>query len=214
MRPIIILGAGGHARMVLEIIQLRQWSIAGIAAPVKPLEGAMSKIDWLGDDEQVYRQDPASVTLINAIGSVGNTLQRQKLYQQYKARGFSFVDAIHPTACVSPYQVELGEGIQLMPKAIINTNTVIGENVLINSGAIIEHDCKVGDHSHVASGAIICGGCNIGHGVHIGAGSTINQGINIGNGSVIASGAVVISDVTPHSLVAGVPATLKRAKAV
>lgn len=213
-RPIIIIGAGGQARMLLEIARLHHWQVSGIAAPTKPESTSMQDIPWLGGDEKVYQQDTTAVYLLNAIGSVGNTLLRRNVFEQYKARGFRFITAIHTSAYVSTYDVVLGEGTQIMPGAIVNTNTRVGDNVLINSAAIVEHDCQVGDHSHIASGAIVCGGCLIGQGVHIGAGATINQGIHIGDGSVIASGSVVITDVTPHSLMAGVPATLKRAQAV
>ncbi len=208
--PLIILGAGGHAHVVAELLLSEGYTRLGATDVEPPIQGEIaSDLIYLGDDHAVYTHSTDSVLLVNGVGSVGPTHTRHALYQRFINAGYRFVSACHPSAVVSP-SAQLGAGHQILATAVIATGAQLGNNVLINTRAVIEHDCTVGDHCHIASGAVVCGDCHIGTGVHIGAGATINQGIRIGTGAVIASGAAVIADVAPFTLLAGVPAQLKR----
>ena len=209
-RPVILLGTGGQASVLYEILINRQAPILGLAAPHKPSRTLFAAIPWLGDDNSVLQSPIDQVLLVNAVGSVGRIQQRRELFKKFKSRGYSFASVVHSSAIISALEIEVGEGLQVMAGAIINTCVRIEENVLINTRAVVEHDCRIGRHTHVASGAVLCGGCVVGEGVHIGAGAAINQGITIGDGAVIASGAVVTKNVTSYTLVAGVPAKTKR----
>jgi len=207
-RPAVILGAGGHAAVLLETLRLQQASLLGFAAP-QPGD-RLQGLDYLGDDAALRANHPPdSVTLINGLGSTGAIDHRARLYEEFVAAGYRFAPVIHPTAWLSP-SASHGDGLQILAGAVVNTGVVLGKNVLINSRAVVEHHGHVGDHSHVASGAVVCGDCHIGRRVHIGAGAVINQGIRIGDGTVVASGAVVIADVAAGQLVAGVPAQAKK----
>lgn len=208
--PVILLGAGGHARVLAEILLAQGNSLLGATDVHAPTSSSHTTgLVYLGGDTNVFTHDPDSVLLVNGVGSVGPVTARRALYQRFNEAGYRFASVCHATAVISP-SARLGEGVQILAAAVVATGAQLGDNVLINTRAVIEHDCTVGDHCHIASGAVVCGGCRIEADVHIGAGATVNQGIRIGTGAVIASGSVVIADVPPHTLVAGVPARHKR----
>ncbi|MBI5041515.1 MAG: acetyltransferase [Gammaproteobacteria bacterium] len=213
MLPLMLLGAGGHARVLAEILLGQGNTFLGITDIHAPTpdrsNGPWSTLPFLGDDHAVFEHSPDSLFLINGVGSVGPISARQALFLRFTVAGYRFASVCHPTAVISP-SAQLGAGHQILATAVVAAGAHLGNNVLVNTRAVIEHECRVDDHCHIATGAVVCGGCHIGTAVHIGAGATINQGIQIGAGAVIASGSAVIEDVPPHTLVAGVPARHKR----
>ncbi len=209
-RPIIIVGAGGHGRVLADTLRQLNSDILGVTDPLQPkLTGVFADIHYLGRDDVIRQYSASEVRLVNALGSVRNTQPRADIYLDFKADGYGFANVIHPSSQVLSHQPQ-GEGIQVLAGAIVNVDTLLGHNVLINTGVIVEHGCRIGPHTHIASGAIICGDCHIGDSVHIGAGSTVIQGIRIGDGAIIAAGSVVTRDIPSGTLVAGVPAEIKR----
>ncbi|WJW74591.1 acetyltransferase [Thiohalobacter sp. IOR34] len=208
--PLILLGAGGHARVLAELALGLGLKIRGIAAPTAPGDsGPFAGLAHLGNDEAVFGIPAAEIRLLNGLGSVGPVARRAALYRRFREAGYRFAGLVHPAAVVSPSAVP-GEGVLILAGAVVGTEAELDDNVLVNSRALLEHGCHIGPHSHLASGAVVCGDCQIGAEVHVGAGAVINQGRSIGNGAVIASGSVVTRDVEPWTLVAGVPATVIR----
>jgi UDP-perosamine 4-acetyltransferase len=206
---LIILGGGGHARVLADCLRMTGCRVLGFTAPRRGPDLAPG-IGWLGNDSVVDRHAPGSVELVNGLGSTGPTGQRAALFEQMAGAGYRFAGVQHPAAILSGLDVELGQGCQLLAGTLLGPGVRLGDNALINSRAVVEHDCRVGRHSHVATGAILCGGCDIGAGVHIGAGATLIQGITVGDGAIIAAGSVVTKDVESLTLVAGVPGRCKR----
>lgn len=204
----IILGGGGHARVLADALLQQDCSLEGYCAPGNQGE-LLPGLPYLGTDAHLLRQPAEDVILVNGVGSVGYSDLRRELFERYQLQGYRFLNVQHANATLAP-DVRQGDGCQFLPGSIVNTGTKLGNNVIVNSRALIEHDCRIGDHAHIASGAVICGGCSIGSDVHIGAGAVVIQGIQIGNGAIIAAGAVVIHNVEPLTLVAGVPAGTKR----
>lgn len=204
-QPVILLGGGGHARVLLDILHLRDIKIEGISLDDPVVE------EWygyrvIGDDEDVLNYYPADqVLLVNAVGSVGPATGRKALYEKFRKKGYRFASVIHPSAVIAS-DCSMGEGVQIMAGTIIQPGCRLGENVLINTKASVDHDVKVSDHVHVAVGATISGGVEIGEGAFIGAGSTIIQNRSIGAYSTVGAGAVVVRDVLEHATVMGVPA--------
>jgi len=207
---VILIGGGGHARILADSLRLGGRHVLGFTAPQIEPELAPG-ISWLGDDSALSDQDPAAVELANGLGSTGSTCARRQLFAAWCQRGFRFANICHPSAAVSELDVVLGEGCQLLAGSVVGPGVRLAANVLINSRAVVEHDCEIASHSHVATGAVLCGTCRVGEGVHIGAGACIIQGITIGSGAIIAAGSVVTRDVEPLTLIAGVPAVHKRA---
>lgn len=209
-RPVIMLGAGGHAKVLLDLLLSLRISIVGVTSLERPADAAFDAVPWLGQDDALRNHAPTDVLLVNAIGSVGDTTHRRQLFEGWRAAGYEFLALRHPISVVSDLDTHLGMGTQLLAGVFINAGARIGDNVIVNTRAVVEHDCDIGAHCHIATGAVLCGGVTLGAGVHVGAGSTIIQGISVGHGALIASGAVVTQNVEPLTLVAGVPARPKR----
>lgn len=207
MQQIVIIGGGGHSKVLIEIIKLSgQYEISGILDPKLKAGTSISGISLLGSDEmlnELYAKGVENACI--AVGSTKDNSKKRMLYEKVKHMGFSVPYLIHPKAIVSG-GIGISEGTQIMAGAIIQADSLIGENTIINTGSIIEHDCRIGRHAHICPGAVISGGCVVGDGAFVGAGATVIQGINIGNNAVIAAGAVVINDVPDSSIVRGVPA--------
>ena len=208
-KPVIILGGGGHAKVLADTLLQTGHKIIGFTDPDKQA-CLFNGIPHLGADASVLDHNPDHILLVNGLGSVGDNSARQALFSKFTAMSYRFARVTHPSAIVSQIDVETGQGCQILAGAVVNPGTRLGDNVLINSRAVVEHDCDIGHHVHISPGAVVCGNCRIGEGSHIGAGAVIIQGINIGHGTIIAAGSVVISNVESLTLVAGVPGKMKR----
>lgn len=209
-RPVILLGAGGHAKVLFDVLRLLRIEVLGCAAPQAPSDSDLAHLRWLGDDAAIAAYPPERVSLVNAVGSTGDTRARRQIFTRLRAAGYTFLSLRHPASVSSELHCRFGAGTQVLAGAIINPGVTLGDNVLVNTRAVVEHDCIIGAHSHVASGAVLCGAVQLGEGVHVGAGATVIQGITVGTGALIASGSAVTKNVAPYTLVAGVPARLKK----
>lgn len=204
-RPVILLGCGGHGRVLLDILDKCSISILGYTDHSRTT-GLVKDIPYLGKDEEIFTQyKPDEIVLVNGLGSVGSTQKRRQLFERFSKKGYRFANVVDPSTVISG-SVQLKEGVQVIAGAIIHTGTVIGENSIVNTKASVDHDCRVGAHVHIAPGATLSGSVIVEDGVHIGAGATVIQGVKIGRESIVAAGAVVIHDVPPGATVAGVPA--------
>jgi UDP-perosamine 4-acetyltransferase len=202
------IGAGGHAKVLLEALRLRgDVEVVGLVDADRARHGTnVLGIKVLGGDElldQLHRQGVTHAFV--GVGGTGDNGPRRRVYELAHDAGFKLLQVVDPSAVVSP-SATLGDGVAVCPGAIIGASARLGDDVIINSGAIIEHDCLVANHSHIASGAVLAGGVMVGESAHVGAGATVKQGLRIGKGAVVAMGAAVIEDVPDGVIVAGVPA--------
>lgn len=203
--PIVILGAGGHTKVLIDILLFRSVEIAGIVDPDREKYGtSILGIPVIGNDDIVLKKGPGAVMLVNGVGSVKQPALRKQLFDTFKARGFTFASVLHPSAVIAA-DVLLAEGVQVMAGSVIQPGCVIGRNTIINTRASVDHDCTIADHVHVAPGVTLSGGVVVDDCVHIGTGATVLQGVHIGRDSVIGAGAVVLQDVPEDALVFGVP---------
>jgi sugar O-acyltransferase (sialic acid O-acetyltransferase NeuD family) len=203
--PVIILGAGGHAKVLIDTLLLRAVEIAGIVDPDREKHGtSILGIPVIGNDDVVLKQGPSAVILVNGVGSVKQPALRKQLFDSFKAKGFTFASVLHPSAVIAA-DVLLTEGVQVMAGSVIQTGCVIGRNTIINTRASVDHDCIIADHVHVAPGVTLSGCVVVEDRVHIGTGATVLQGVHIGRDSVIGAGSVVLQDVPEDALVFGVP---------
>lgn len=206
--PIIGVGAGSHAKSVLEAIRS-----AG-AFEVR----AVLDDDSARDDDEILGvpvfSDRGSLQRFHSEGvrhafvGVGGTKEsgpRQHVFERLREAGFELPQIAHRTASVSPW-ARIGIGAQILALAVVNADADIGDGVIVNTGAIIEHDCRIGAHAHVAPGAKVAGFVTVGRGAHVGIGAVVIEGVRIGTGALVAAGAVVVGDVEDGGRVAGVPA--------
>lgn len=204
--PLIVLGAGGHARVLVDALIGTGSDLRGLtdADPAKA-GGTILGVPVLGGDEEVHNFAPETVRLVNGLGSVRVSGHRSRLYEGFKKRGYTFAQVVHASAIVAA-DVGLSEGAQVMAGAVVQTGSRIGENAIINTRAAVDHDCIIGNHAHISPGATLCGNVEIGDSSHIGAGATVIQGVRIGRNCQVAAGAVVIRDIPDGATVMGIPA--------
>ena len=204
--PVIILGAGGHAKVLIDALLLRSVELLGITDADAGKKGhTLLGVPVLGGDAEVMKHPAEAIRLVNGVGSVRVNPLRRQLFEQFAGKGYRFASVAHPSAIIAT-DVALSEGTQIMAGAVVQTGCHIGTNALINTGSIVDHDCHIGNHAHISPGVTLSGGIRIGENSHIGTGATVIQGIQIGRNSLIAAGAVVIRDVPDGVTVAGVPA--------
>lgn len=204
----VILGAGGHAAVVVDaILDAGQYiPVAALSADPASWGQDVIGVPVVGGDEKIGEiRDRGIRHFAVGVGSVADVAIRRRLYELGVAAGLEPVPVFHGRATVSRYAI-VGKGCQVLAGSHVGPRASLGANVLVNTGALVEHDSAIGDHTHVASGAVVCGRVHVMAGVHIGAGAVIKQGVKIGEGAVVAAGAVVVADVAAGSTVAGVPA--------
>jgi sugar O-acyltransferase (sialic acid O-acetyltransferase NeuD family) len=205
-RPVIVLGGGGHAKVVISILLLQGRHVLGYCGLEEEGEPILG-VRRLGREEIIFERAAGDVSLANGIGTPG----RRAAYIKFTDKGYSFDPIVHPSA-VAARDIGPADGAQIMAGVVIQPGTVMGVDVIINSRASVDHDCVLADHVHVGPGAVLCGGVRLESGVEIGAGATVIQGRSIGADSIIGAGAVVIEDIPPGVTAVGVPArVIKRA---
>lgn len=190
-----IIGAGGHAKVIIDILLTANQEIEGVwdenptvtAILNQPVTGSF--------------MDFKSTGLHPVIIAIGNNLIRKRIAAELDVQ---FGIAVHPKSAVSA-TVILGNGAVVMANASINADATIGNHVIINTNASIDHDCIIEDFAHVSPQAGLGGNVYVGEGTHIGIGASVKHGIKIGKWATIGAGSVVIKDVPDYAVVVGNP---------
>ena len=207
-RTIVGLGAGGHARSVLDaLLSTNQWDIAGLLDSDQDLWGReVLGFVVLGDDSKLAELRDSSVTAaFIGVGGAQDNSPRASIYKRLEELGFDMPVIRHRTAVIAP-SASIGAATVVLAGSLVNAQAQLGSNVIINTGAIVEHECVIGDHCHIATGARLGGRVQIGNMAHVGIGAVVLQGVRIGEGAVIGAGAVVLNDVPPRTVAVGIPA--------
>lgn len=192
-KSLVLLGAGGHAKVLLSLMLTTGAPILGVCDP----ELARQRIDrWrgltvIGGDEALSQYAPDSIALVNGVGQLPGSKARHRLFEHCRSKGFHFASMLHPQSWVDP-SAQIHEGAQIMAGAIVQADAVIGQNSIINTGATIDHDCQIGAHVHIAPGATLCGSVRVGDQAFVGSGATIIQGVTVNDGNVVGAGTVLI----------------------
>ena len=202
MEKIVVLGNGGHARSVCDLlIQMGTYEIVGLIA--KDDSSGFMGLSVIGDDDSL--NDWFKKGIKKAFVAIGSNKVREVLTSKLMEIGYELVNAISPQAVISQY-ASIGTGVVIMPGAIINACAVIKDGSIINTRASVDHDVIIGEFCHVAPGVSICGTTKVGKGSFIGVGAAIIDGIEIGENVMIGAGAAVVSNLPNACLAVGVPA--------
>jgi sugar O-acyltransferase (sialic acid O-acetyltransferase NeuD family) len=196
MRNIILIGAGGHTRSLLNLINRDVFIIKGIYDEQYIPDERINGIPLLGgikdipDDEEI-------------ILSIGNNNNRCEFYKKF-IRQIVKENLIH-NSCIIEKDTNIGNSNQILANSYINSNGVIGDNNIINTGATIEHEVFIGSHNHISVNSTICGRVKIGNRCFIGAGSVIIDKLTVCSDVVIGAGSTVINDITESGTYVGNP---------
>lgn len=194
-----LLGASGHAKVILEILETAQITVDGLFDD----NPAILRMWNYTVNRYPGHFNPSKDELIISIGS--NAI-RKRLAEKL---GVNYGKALHPASTISP-RAMLGAGTVVMAGVTINADVVIGEHVIVNTNASVDHDCTLEDYVHISPNATLCGNVCLGEGTHVGAGAVIIPGITVGKWAVIGAGSVVIRDVPDGATVVGNPGRIIR----
>lgn len=204
MKPLILVGGGGHCKSVIDVAENAGYTILGILDRPEQVGKQVLGYEVLGTDAEMAKyKDKADFVV--TVGQIKSPDLRIQLHQMLVDAGCQLATIIAPTAHVSKY-ASIGEGTVVMHQAIVNADAKVGKGCIINTFANIEHDAVVGDCCHISTGAMINGGASIAAGTFIGSQSVVNQGIKIKwGGAIIASLSVVNKDILEKGIFAGNP---------
>ena len=209
MEQVVVLGGGGHTKVILDIFRAAgRYQIAGCIVQ-DPAACSTLHVPILGDDSNLPAIYLSGVR--HAFVAVGDNRLRRRLTQRVAELGFQLANAVSPNAVLSP-TVSVGTGVAIMAGVVINACTRLGNGCIINTGATVDHDCTIGNWAHVAPGTNLAGCVTVGEGVFLGVGSRAIPNVTIGEWTVVGAGAVVIRDLAPGVTAVGVPAKVKGAR--
>ncbi len=199
---IIIVGAGGHSKVCIELLRAMGESIAYCVGATDSPDNCLGVPILQGDANLSFLRSEGYSRVFVAVGS--NRL-RERLSALYIGLGYQFISAISPRAVISP-SARLGRGVAVMPGAVINAESVIGDLSIINTGATVDHDCRIGQAVHIAPQCALAGNVTVGNQSFLGVGCKVIPEIRIGERVRVGAGAVVICDIESDATAVGVPA--------
>ncbi len=202
MTRLVIVGAGGHARVLIELCRAHGgFEIVGVVAQAGP--PSLLGLKLLGDESLLESLRAQGVEA--ACVGVGDNATRLRIGQRLRALGFALPPLAHPSAFLAPSAL-LGPGAVVMARAVLGTEARAESLAILNTGAIADHDVVLGEASHAAPGTVLAGHASLGARALLGAGAAVRPGITIGADAVIGAGSAVAADVAPGAVLAGVPA--------
>lgn len=207
---IVILGAGGHGRVVLDVlVQAKTHKAVGFLDNNKSLHGRrVDGLPILGGLERL--QDLRDRGIRGAIVAIGDNGVRRAMADVLDQEGFTLVNAIHPSAQLAT-TVSTGKGVVIAAGALVCAHCQIGDYGILNTGCIIDHESMIGTCAHICPGVRLAGHVTVEAGAFVGIGATVVQNIRVGFEAVIGAGSVVVNDVQPMTTVVGVPARVIKA---
>ena len=200
-----IIGAGGHGRVVLDIMRnAARHEVVGFLDSDPQLHGRlMDGVQVLGPLQRLVSLKDERVR--GAIVAIGHNGTRRNFCEQVRRMGFELVSAIHPSANIAD-NAALGRGVVAAAGALVCAHSQVGDAVILNTGCLVDHETMIGTACHICPGVKIAGRVTIESGAFVGIGATIIQYVRVGHDAVVGAGAVVLKDVAPMSTVVGLPA--------
>ncbi|ALQ53798.1 Sialic acid biosynthesis protein NeuD [Pseudoalteromonas issachenkonii] len=205
----LVIGAGGHAAALAEILIKQKKTLLGVVAPdILAGHVIFDSVKHYTQDDDVLRFSVDKVLLVNGIGAMPRQALRKKVYTRFCELGYTFATVIADSALVSDYAV-LAKGAQIMNNAVINIGSEIGENTIVNTSASIDHDCIIGAHSHLAPGTTLSGQVVIEDNVHVATGANIINNVSIGRNTIVGVGSNITKSIRENSMVYGARTVIK-----
>ena len=202
MNEIILIGAGGHARACIEVIESGgQYKIAGLVEKDERIDEKKIGYPIIGVDEDLETLRQKYTYALVTVGQIKSPKTRIKIYKTLKKLEYQLPVVISSSAYLSKY-TEIYEGTIIMHGVLLNAGVEIGANCIINNKALVEHDVKIGNHCHIATGAILNGEIQVGEGTFIGSGVITKQSITIGENCVVGAGCVIKKNLYDNQMVA------------
>lgn len=186
MNNCVLIGAGGYAISLLDLINEKSLRIIGYVANTKSNAIKVEKIENL----ETIISINASPKMINAIGISNGSDARARVYSEYTLKGFKFLNLISNLAYVSPH-CSISNGVHIFPGVVVERNASIKENVVLNINSSVHHGVSIGKHSFISPGVRLLGDCKIGEKTIIGSNAVIAPGVSIGNNCKISAGSFV-----------------------
>jgi len=202
---VVIIGGGGHAKVVIESLRAAGETVAAIV-DADPTPRGVLGVRVAGDD--LALPELKSQGLSRLFVAIGDNRLREKLGRRGRELGFTLVNAVHPSAVISP-SAKLGQGVAVMAGAVINADSEIADLAIINTGAVVDHDCRLGVACHLGPAAALAGGVSVGPRAFLGVGARAIPGVTIGADTIVGAGGVVVRDLPDAVLAIGVPAKIK-----
>lgn len=188
-KKIILVGAGGHAKSCINLIEkINEFKIIGLTDLKK--NGYVLNYKILGDDNILNQKKFKNINLCLSFGSISNIPLREKIYNKLKSKGFNFPKLISKEASISKFS-KIGSGTMIMGNTFINSDVCIGDNCIINNNSLIEHDVKIGNNSQISTSVTINGSCKIGSNCFIGSGTVIKNNIKIKNNTFVKMASII-----------------------
>lgn len=205
-KKVVIIGAGGHAKVIADIIQKSEDIVYGF------LDDNFKKgtiilnnenLKVIGDLNSRFTL-PITQPELEFVIAIGDNNRRKEIAET-KIPNIKYYTAIHPSANIA-LDVSIGDGTVVMANACINASTKIGKHCIINTASVIEHDNLINNYVHISPNATLCGTVKVGECTHVGAGVTIKNNTNITDNCIIGAGAIVVNDINEKGTYVGVPA--------
>ena len=199
---LLVVGAGGHAKVVIDAAEEAGFEIAGIIGTATDVP------EILGHPVSLSSEGLQADGFIMAIGD--NTT-RARYFAEYARAGLPPLSVSHPSAIVGK-DVSIGDGTFVAAGVIVNAGARIGADAILNTGCTVDHDCVIGEHSHIGPQVALCGAVTLGEGVLFGVGSCASPRASVGAWSVVGAGAAVVGELPARTVCVGVPARPVRAR--
>lgn len=207
MKPLILIGGGGHCKSVIEAAESAGYSILGVLDMPEDVGKEILSTKVIGTDDDIPSYVDKAEFVIT-VGFIKNPAIRIKLYNKVKEAGGKLATIIASTAHVSKYAT-IGEGTVVMHHAFVNAGAKVGNNVILNTFTNIEHDAVIGDQCHISTGTMVNGDCKVGANCFVGSQSVLANGISIGDDIIVGAGSLVRKSISVKGIYSGNPAVLK-----